>query len=126
MARLDHLPGIAAVRRDAFSNDQWSVRGAQLDQVAYAPAGVFGRDPSQIVRLHDCSVNRWPTIDMSLRQFPRAAFDYLWLINPPAWDKKLTAGMVPVWTNGRSVLFRIDDHAQPSGLPGDMLPSNDR
>jgi len=126
MARLDHLPGLAAVRRDAFSNDQWGVLGAQLDQVSYAPAGAFGRDPSQIVRLHDCSVNRWPTLDMSLRQFPRAAFDYLWLINPPRWDTRLTAGMVPIWTNGRSVLFRIVDHSQPSGLPGDMLPSADR
>jgi hypothetical protein len=123
MARLDHLPGLAVVRREAFSNDQWSVAGAQLNRSAYAPAGRFGRDPSQIVRLHDCPVNRWPTLDMSLRQFPRGAFDYLWLIDPPAWDKRLTEGMVPVWTNGRSVLFRIVDRAQPRPLPTDTLPA---
>ncbi|MBV8687334.1 MAG: hypothetical protein JOZ90_12180 [Alphaproteobacteria bacterium] len=123
MARLDHLPGLAAVRREAFSNDQWSVAGAQLNRVAYAPAGRFGRDPSQIVRLHDCPVNRWPTLDMSLRQFPRGAFDYLWLVNPPAWDKRLTAGMAPVWTNGRSVLFRIVDRTQPVSLSTDILPA---
>ena len=123
MARLDHLPGLAVVRREAFSNDQWSVAGAQLNRVAYAPAGSFGRDPSQIVRLHDCPVNRWPTLDMSLRQFPRAAFDYLWLVNPPAWDRRLTAGMVPVWSNGRSVLFRIVDRRQPATLSTDTLPA---
>jgi hypothetical protein len=123
MTRLDHLPGLAAVRREAFSNDQWSVAGAQLNRVAYAPAGRFGRDPSQIVRLHDCPVNRWPTLDMSLRQFPRAAFDYVWLVNPPAWDRRLTAGMKPVWTNGRSVLLRIVDRTQPASLPTDTLPA---
>jgi hypothetical protein len=123
MARLDHLPGLAAVRREAFSNDQWSVAGAQLNRSAYAPAGRFGRDPSQIVRLHDCPVNRWPTLDMSLRQFPRGAFDYLWLINPPAWDRRLTAGMVPVWTNGRSMLLRIVDRNQPRPLSTDTLPA---
>ncbi|MFL6856747.1 MAG: hypothetical protein ACJ8EB_02435 [Allosphingosinicella sp.] len=123
MARLDHLPGLAVVRREAFSNDQWSVAGGQLDRVEYKPAGPFGRDPSQIVRLHDCPVNRWPTLDMSLRQFPRAAFDYVWLVNPPAWDKKLTAGMVPVWSNGRSVLFRIVDRTQPVSLSTDTLPA---
>jgi hypothetical protein len=123
MARLDHLPGLAVVRREAFSNDQWSVAGAQLNRSAYAPAGRFGRDPSQIVRLHDCPVNRWPTLDMSLRQFPRGAFDYLWLINPPAWDRRLTAGMVPVWTNGRSILLRIVDRTQPRPLSTDTLPA---
>jgi hypothetical protein len=123
MARFDHLPGLAVVRREAFSNDQWSVAGAQLNRVAYAPAGRFGRDPSQIVRLHDCPVNRWPTLDMSLRQFPRSAFDYIWLVNPPAWDPKLTGGMVPVWTNGRSVLFRIADRTQPATLSTDTLPA---
>jgi hypothetical protein len=123
MARLDHLPGLAVVRREAFSNDQWSVAGAQLNRVEYAPAGRFGRDPSQIVRLHDCPVNRWPTIDMSLRQFPRAAFDYLWLVNPPPWDERLTAGMVPVWSNGRSTLYRIVDRAQPVRLSTDTLPA---
>jgi hypothetical protein len=122
MTRFDHLSGMAVVRREAFSNDQWSVAGAQVDRSAYFAAGAFRKDPSQIVRLHDCPVNRWPTIDESLREFPRAAFDYLWLINPPSWDRSLTAGMVPVWTNGRSVLFRIADKTQPVSRSTDTLP----
>ena len=122
MARFDHLSGMAVVRREAYSNDQWSVAGAQLDRSEYYAAGAFRRDPSQIVRLHDCPVNRWPTLDASLRHFPRGAFDYLWLINPPEWDHSLTAGMVPVWTNGRSVLFRIVDRTQPVIRSTDTLP----
>jgi hypothetical protein len=122
MTRFDHLSGIAVVRREAFSNDQWSVAGAQLDRSEYYAAGPFRRDPSQIVRLHDCPVNRWPTLDASLRRFPRAAFDYLWLINPPPWDHSLTAGMVPVWTNGRSMLLRIVDRTQPVTRSTDTLP----
>lgn len=122
MKRLDHLPGMAVVRREAFSNDQWSVAGAQLDRAAYPPAGAFERDPSQIVRLHDCPLNHWPSLDSSLRLFPRAAFDYLWLIDPPAYDRSLVGGMVPVWTNGRSILLRIDDHRQPVSRSTDILP----
>jgi hypothetical protein len=122
MTRFDHLSGLAVVRREAYSNDQWSVAGAQLDRSEYYAAGAFRRDPSQIVRLHDCPVNRWPTLDASLRHFPREAFDYLWLINPPGWDRSLTAGMVPVWTNGRSVLFRIVDRTQPVIRSTDTLP----
>jgi len=122
MTRFDHLSGMAVVRREAYSNDQWSVAGAQLDRSEYYAAGAFRRDPSQIVRLHDCPVNRWPTLDASLRHFPRGAFDYLWLINPPDWDRSLTAGMVPVWTNGRSVVFRIVDRTQPVIRSTDTLP----
>jgi hypothetical protein len=122
MARFDHLSGMAVVRREAFSNDQWSVAGAQLDRSAYLAAGAFRKDPSQIVRLHDCPVNRWPTLDSSLRNFPRAAFDYLWLINPPAYDPALVRGMVPVWTNGRSMLLRIVDRTQPVSRSTDTLP----
>jgi hypothetical protein len=122
MTRYDHLSGMAVVRREAFSNDQWSVAGAQLDRSAYAAAGRFRKDPSQLVRLHDCPGNRWPTLDSSLRAFPRAAFDYLWLINPPAYDPSLVKGMVPVWTNGRSMLLRIVDRTQPVSRSTDTFP----
>jgi hypothetical protein len=112
MTRLDHLPGMAVVRREAFSNDQWSVAGAQLDRSEY-PGGPFSKDPSQIVAFERCPT-RWPMLDSALRNFPRAAFDYLWLIDPPPYDHSLVQGMVPVWTNGRSVLLRIDGRARPA------------
>lgn len=113
MTRLDHIPGMAVVRRDAFSNEQWSLPGAQLVQARMEEAGKYRKDPSQIVRLTDCAVNRWPTLDERLSEFPRAAFDYLWVVNPPDYDRRLVDGLEPVWTNGRSVLFRIP-HVSPS------------
>src|SRR3546814_13430794 len=48
-SRLEHLPALAIVRRHAFSNDQWTMAGAQLLSVDYADGGRFVRDPSQIV-----------------------------------------------------------------------------
>ena len=113
MTRLDHIAGMAVVRREAFSNDQWSTRGALLARANYPQAGAFAKDPSQIVRLTNCSVNRWPTLDESLRKFPRAAFDYVWLINAPPHDPALLRGLEPVWQSGNSALYRIADHSQP-------------
>jgi hypothetical protein len=118
--RLDHLPGMATVRREAFANDQWSMPGGQINFAHYPAAGDFELVPSQSVRVSDCGAKLWRTLDQSLRAFPRTAFDYVWLIDPPPYDPRLTAGMVPVWTNGRSVLFRIVDRNVPvtAGRPG--------
>ena len=45
---------------------------------------------------------------MALATFPRDAFDYVWLIQPPAYDPALTRGLTPVWRDGSSVLLRVD------------------
>jgi hypothetical protein len=116
MARLDHLPGLAVERREAFTNEQWP-SPALLVSVRYAAAGAFRTAPSQTVRLtaKPCPTP-WRTLDDSLAQFPRPAFDYLWLVNPPPYDPRGVAGMTPLWRSGRSALFRIDhgpDQAAP-------------
>jgi hypothetical protein len=116
MRRLDHLPGLAIARRRAFANDQWSSPGAQLVRPNYPAAGGFQAAPSQQVRITGCPGTKgWPTLDESLRQVPRAAFDYLWLVRPPTHDPALLAGLRPVWRNGDSVLYRIDHPATPAG-----------
>ena len=47
-------------------------------------------------------------VSFMLRNFPREAFDYLWLIDPPPYDPALTAGYAKVWSgpNG-SALYRL-------------------
>jgi hypothetical protein len=45
---------------------------------------------------------------MALQRIPRQAFDYVWLIKPPPYDPRLTAGLRPIWRNGTSVLFRVE------------------
>jgi hypothetical protein len=107
MLRYDHLPGLAVVRREAFSNDQWSVPGAQLLQTHYPAARPFEKDPSHIVALRPCPVKRWQRLDDALRLMPWQAFDYLWLIEPPPYDPTLTQALEPVWRSGASVLYRI-------------------
>jgi hypothetical protein len=108
MSRLDHLPALAIVRRDAFSNDQWTMAGAQLLSVHYPAGGRFVRDPSQMVTQERCRGEMWLTIEKALQTLPRNAFDYVWLIEPPRYDPALTAGLRPVWRSGSSVLFKVE------------------
>ena len=107
LSRLDHLPAMALIRRTAFSNDQWTMAGAQLLRVDYPQAGKFAKDPSQIVSGSPCRLFAWTTMNQALKSFPRQAFDYVWLIDPPAYDPALTRGLRPIWRSGTSVLFQV-------------------
>ncbi len=112
MTRLEHLPALALERRMAYTNDQWSMAGAQLLTTKYRVARGFAHDPSQIVTSVQCPREWWRPISRSLARFPRAAFDYVWLIQPPAFDPRFAAGLVPIWRSGSSVLYKVD-HGQP-------------
>ena len=114
MSRLEHLPGMAIVRREAFSNDQWTMVGAQLLTVHYPEGLRFVRDPSQMVTPVRCRGEFWWSIHDTLRYLPRNAFDYIWLIQPPAYDPALTQGLTPIWRSGTSVLYRVDDRGSPA------------
>ena len=117
MSRLEHLPAIATVRRRAFTNDQWTMAGAQLLSVHYPEGEPFVRDPSQIVTPVKCRYERWLPIAETLRRLPREAFDYVWLIDPPPYGRELAEGLEPVWRSGSSVLYRIADRTPPGGRP---------
>jgi hypothetical protein len=123
MTRLQHIPGIATVRRLAYTNDQWSMAGAQLMTVRYRAARRFSHDPSQIVTNVKCPREWWRPVSVALAQFPRGAFDYVWMIRPPPYDKRLEAGLIPVWRNGTSALFKVD-HGSPAAriTPRDLGP----
>jgi hypothetical protein len=108
MHRLEHLPGLALVRRSAYTNDQWSMAGAQLLTVKYRGGGPFTHDPSQITTEHKCRREFWRPLDTSLQTFPRDGFDYVWLIAPPPYDPANLRGLTPVWRNGSSMVLRVD------------------
>lgn len=118
MSRLEHFPAMAVVRRNAFSNDQWTMVGAQLLSVHYPQGGRFVRDPSQIVTGSQCRGETWLSLDNTLKRLPREAFDYIWLIQPPPHDPALLKGLQPVWRNGTSVLYRVVDRAPPVNAAG--------
>lgn len=108
--RLDHLPSMALVRRNAFVNDQYDMAGAQLLKIIHRAPG-FSSDPSHYVVERPCADNYWRTVDAALRDFPRDSFDYVWLLDPPLHDPRNSAGLTELWRDGASVLYRID------GLP---------
>jgi len=107
LPRNTHLGAMVIVRRHGFSNDQWVVEGANLLQLRYSAAGEFAADPSQIVRPEACANPMHRSIDDALSRIPEQSFDYLWLIDPPAYDPALAAGMKPVWRGPGSILYRL-------------------
>ncbi|MCD2323167.1 hypothetical protein LQ953_03945 [Sphingomonas sp. IC-56] len=113
MTRLQHVPGLALERKLAYANDQWSMAGGQLLTVRYAAAERFAHDPSELVTDVQCPREWWRPIPWALSRFPRDAFDYVWLIRPPAYDPRFEQGLVPVWRDGSSALFRVD-HSVPA------------
>ncbi len=108
MHRLHHLPGMAIVRRDAFSNDQWVMAGAQLLRVRFREARPFLSDPSQLVTSMKCPREAYRTVNNALAVLPRATIDYVWMIQPPPADPRLMQGLRPVWRSGTSGLYRVE------------------
>lgn len=111
--RTEHIPALAIVRREAFSNDQWVMKGAQLLSIRKSDARGFDRDPTQLASPIDEPRDAWRRIDVNLARFPRHAFDYLWLIKPPPFDRKLLTGLEPVWSNETGAVYRVNQREQP-------------
>ncbi|WP_375380685.1 hypothetical protein [uncultured Sphingomonas sp.] len=128
MSRLEHLPAIALERRLAYTNDQWSMAGAQLLTTRYRAAQRYAHDPSQIVTSVQCPREYWRPISRSLARFPRDAFDYVWLIRVPSYDPALEQGLVPVWRSGEpgatgsSALLKVDHAIPPPAMPDNIRP----
>lgn len=104
--RLDHLPSMAIVQRDAFANDQFAADNAQLIRVVKPHVGDYGRDPSQI--LYPPACNREGSIlANALAEFDRRAFTHVWTLAVPP-DRIDQPDLTPVWSNGRSTLYRVE------------------
>ncbi|MDV3457745.1 hypothetical protein RZN05_12185 [Sphingomonas sp. HF-S4] len=110
--RTSHLPAFAIARRAAFSNDQWRLGGSTPLRIVAPGVPGYDADPSQMVVSAPCPIQpAFATIHDALAHLPRDRFDYVWLIDPPAFDPRLVAGMTPVWRNETDTLYRIDAHA---------------
>ena len=105
LRRSDHLGSLALVRREAFVNDQWPLVGSSLLTVDYPPAKWFRADPSQIVRNPGCRHEGW-TVEHALGVLPKAAFDYLWLLDMRPITPENLAGWTPVWSGEGSKLLK--------------------
>jgi len=107
LPRNSHLGAMVMVRRDGFSNDQWLIEGVNLLDLKYHKPGYFASDPSNIVRPDRCPDRLHRTIDQSLTEVPRDAFDFIWLIDIAPTNPQSVAGMKPVWRGPGSILYQI-------------------
>jgi hypothetical protein len=105
--RMEHIGSLAIVRRDAFTNDQWAMPGAQLVTVKYREGRPFVADPSQIMRPRRCRSPNEAKLERTLEILPRHAFDYLWLIDLPPSRWPDDPGLVPVWQGETGILYRL-------------------
>jgi hypothetical protein len=133
-----HLGSLVIERKLGFSNDQWSLSSTQLLQIHYPAAGDFATDPSEVVYSFACidpaltshrrdrgtllrraelakdtRYVRRPTA-LSIAEFPRWAFDYLWVIKAPEFNMSARPGLTPIWRSNDSVLYRIDHQTTAS------------
>ena len=107
LLRNSHLGAMVIVRRNGFANDQWVIEGVNLLDLKYRAAGYFAADPSQLVRPNQCIDRIHRQIDQSLAALPRNDFDYVWLIDTPAYDPRLVADLPVAWRGPGSVLYRL-------------------
>jgi len=107
MPRESHLGALVIARRQGFSNDQWLVASHNLLELRYRGAGAFSGNPSELVRPNNETDGAYPTIDQALAQVPRDGFDYVWLLHPPSFDRRLVGDLQLVWRGPDALLYRI-------------------
>ena len=110
LSRMDHLGGLAVVRRDAFTNDNWVMAGAQLLRLRYE-AGEFSQDPSQMVEAPGCHFQGRPSLPVAMATFPRDRFDYVWLIDGNPAHVPADAGLRMLWRSPTGALYRVTGSA---------------
>ncbi|MBX9797340.1 hypothetical protein [Sphingomonas sp.] len=124
MSRLQHVPAIALERKLAYTNDQWSMAGAQLLTVRHRLKG-FAHDPSQLVTHEQCPREWWRPLKRSLVLFPRHTFDYVWIMIPPPYPRGLEAGLKPLWRDpetGSGLFEVIHDQPGPQVRREELIP----
>ena len=107
LARNSHLAAMTTVRRNAFTNDQWAIEGANLLTVKYRAAAPFVADPSQMVKPNGCGNRERMEVDQALARIPRGAVTHLWAIDLPPHDERLLDGMTPLWRGEHAVLYAV-------------------
>ena len=106
-SRLNHLPAMVVVRRDGFVNSMWTLAGVHPLTVHYPAAGAYQFDPSESVTLSDCGSGATPPLRQAIAHLPRAAFDFVWLLDTPPAAQPRPPWLVPVWRGPDAVLYRV-------------------
>ncbi len=104
--RMDHLGLMAIVRRDAFANGIWDMPSSQLT-VHRPDAGGFVYAGSQTLFPARCRYEAQYDLPHALATMPRAAFDFVWLIDTPTTASPKDPGLYRIWSGERGALYRI-------------------
>lgn len=104
--RLEHVDGIAIVRRDIYDNAQWTIPGQQLLSARGPSADSYRADPSQLSSPPYCE-HKTTVLRDAVRTFDRATFDYVWTMDFPS-RSALAPDVRRVWSNQVSTLYRVD------------------
>ncbi len=104
--RMDHLGLMAIVRRDAFANGVWDMPSSQLtvhrpDATGFVYAG------SQTLFPAGCRYDAQYDLPRALATMPRAAFDFVWLIDTSSTAWPNDRGLHRIWSGNRGALYRI-------------------
>ena len=103
--RLNHIAGLAIVRRDAFVNEQWALSGQQLLTIRRAAAKPFLSDPSQNIYPESCKEHGM-SLPGAVASFSRKAFDHVWTIGFPPGAAQ-AADLQLIWAGRHSALYRV-------------------
>lgn len=108
LPRLEHIPSLAILKRDAFVNAQWDAPGAQLVIPLAGRGTPFNNDPSQFVRdSRACDKDLRPELARRITMIPQPRFDYVWII---AFDPRTLPaypGLRRVYAGEGSAMYRI-------------------
>jgi hypothetical protein len=77
----NHLDSMLVVYKNAFTNGQWKILGAQPLSPIYNQDTLFGSDPSQYIRGKSCGLIGRMSFQKSINNFPRSRFDYVWILS---------------------------------------------
>jgi hypothetical protein len=110
-SRLQHLGSMAIVRRDAFTNTQWSLAGAHLVKPLGGANTPFNVSPSEVVRSSDCPDDLRPLLYQKMALIPRDRFDYVWVIDFNPATLTTQTGLQPLFSDTSTILYQIDGSA---------------
>jgi hypothetical protein len=111
--RLEHIAGMATVRRDAFVNVLWTIKGLQLLRDRMPQAAPFRDDPSEFVSSARCASHQ--PARAAFATAPLNAFSHVWLIGVPADERPRNPRLAPVWAAASSVLYRVTPAKSAAG-----------
>ena len=106
MSRLDMLPSLATLRKQAWTNTQWTIPGLDMVRLKFDPSNGSKALLSPVVWDDGCPLNDGRSLDAAIAAAPLSGVDYLWLVDT-GLPKTLPPALVRQWQWHRSVLYRV-------------------